>query len=588
MAEAMRLGKSITLPAVILVLAPWAAGQGMISGGARPAPRAKLSGKPWPLSFADVAAEAGLTLRYTYGSEAKKQYVVEANGAGAAFLDYDGDGRLDIFLVNGSLLEGAPATATNRLYRNLGGGRFGDVTKAAGMDRGGWGNGVCSGDIDNDGRTDLFVTYWGRNALFRNSGSGRFEEIGEKSGTAGNGREWSTGCTFIDYDRDGHLDLLVTRYVNFDMQTTPAPGSHAYCLWKGSPVYCGPRGLPFGSLALYRNRGDGTFEDVSGKSGIAAPRNYYAFTAITADLDGDGWPDLYVACDSTPNIFFRNERNGTFRDIATETGLAYNDNGAEQAGMGLSVADFDNDGRLDVTKTNFIGDYPNLYRNLGRGLFTDISMKAGLAVNPDYVLWGAGFADLDNDGWKDLLQVSGHVYPEVQQIDAREPYKRPRIVYRNLGNGKFEDVSALSGPGILEERSSRGAAFGDFDNDGDIDAVVMNMHEGPSLLRNGLKSANHWVKLALRGTKSNRAAIGAVATLHTAAGVQADAVLSQSSFLSANDPRLHFGLGAAKKAESITVRWPSGAEETFPGVAADALYELVEGSGQAVRVEMKR
>lgn len=587
MSEAMRLGKSITLLATVLGLAPWAWGQGMISGGARPAPRAKLSGKPWPLAFTDAAAEAGLSFRYTYGHETKKKFVVEANGAGTAFLDYDGDGLMDIFLVNGSLLEGAPATATNRLYRNLGGGRFGDVTKATRMDRNGWGNGVCSGDIDNDGRTDLYVTYWGRNALFRNTG-GAFEDIAEKSGTAGSGREWSTGCSFIDYDRDGHLDLLVTRYVNFDMRNTPAPGAHAYCLWKGSPVYCGPRGLPFGSLALYHNRGDGTFEDVSEKSGISAPRNYYAFTAVTADLDGDNWPDLYVACDSTPSIFFRNERNGTFRDIATETGLAYNDNGAEQAGMGLSVGDFDNDGRLDITKTNFTGDYPNLYRNLGRGLFTDISMKAGLAVNPDFVLWGTGFADLDNDGWKDLLQVSGHVYPEVQQIDAREPYKRQRLVYRNLGNGKFEDVSALSGPGILEARSSRGAAFGDFDNDGDIDVVVMNMHDGPSLLRNDLKGTNHWVKLLLRGTKSNRAAIGAVVTLHTSAGIQADAVLSQSSFLSANDPRLHFGLGALDKADKITVRWPSGAEETFPGVAADALYELVEGSGQAARLGMKR
>jgi len=529
-------------------------------------------------------------MKFTYGNEGRKKFVIEANGAGVALIDYDGDGLLDVFLVNGSRMEGhgSGVIPTNRLYRNAGGGKFADVTKAAKLDHGGWGNGVCAGDVDNDGRLDLYLTYWGRNILYRNAGNGTFEDVTEKSGVGGSGKEWSTGCTFTDYDRDGHLDLLVTRYLGFDPAKTPSPGQHAYCLWKGSPVYCGPRGLPFGSLVLYHNSGDGTFEDVSEKAGIREPKGFYAFTAVTADLDGDGWVDLYVACDSTPSIFFRNQRNGTFRDIATETGLAYNDNGAEQAGMGLSVADFDNDGRLDITKTNFIGDYPNLYRNLGKGLFSDVTIKAGLAVNPDYVLWGTGFADLDNDGWKDLLQVSGHVYPEVQQIDQREAYKRPRLVYRNLGNGKFEDVSAMSGAGVLAAHSSRGAAFGDFDNDGDIDVLAMNMHEGPSLLRNDLKSANHWVKLQLRGTKSNRAAIGATVTMHTAAGTQTDAVLSQSSFLSVNDMRLHFGLGALEQVDKITVRWPSGDQETFPGLAAGGMYALVEGSGQAERIELKR
>ena len=359
--------------------------------------------------------------------------------------------------------------------------------------------------------------------------------------------EWSTGCTFFDYDRDGYLDLLVTSYVVFDPATTPPPGAHPFCTWKGHPVYCGPRGLPPGKLTLYHNRRDGTFEDVSARSGIRDATNCYGFTAVTADLNGDGWPDAYVACDSTPSLYFRNEKNGSFREIGTEAGLAYNENGSEQAGMGVAIGDVDNDGEPDLVKTNFIGDYPNLYRNFGHGLFDDIAIKAGLAVNPDHVLWGVGLADLDNDGWKDILQVSGHVYPEVSQIDSSEKYESARLVYRNLGGAKFEDVSALSGPGILEERPSRGAAFGDFDNDGDIDVLVMNMNGPPSLLRNDLKSANHWIEFQLQGTKSNRAAIGARVTIKVGATVQSGVVTSQSSFLSHSDLRLHFGLGMRRE-----------------------------------------
>ncbi|WP_321473948.1 CRTAC1 family protein [uncultured Paludibaculum sp.] len=565
-------------------------GQGMISGGATALPRPKPSGRPWPVSLSDVAEQAGIRLQYTYGHPQKKKYVIEANGAGVAFLDYNGDGLLDVFLVNGSKLESFPpgAVPTNHLYRNEGKGKFSDVTRAAGMDQSGWGNGVCAGDFDNDGHTDLYVTYFGKNLLQRNNGDGTFTNVAERSATSGSGKEWSTGCTFVDYDRDGHLDLLVTRYLNFQAERTPLPGAHPFCMWKGSPVYCGPRGLPFGSLALYHNRGDGTFEDVSIQSGISAVKGFYAFTAVATDFDGDGWPDLYIACDSTPSILFHNQKNGTFRDIGTETGLAYNDNGSEQAGMGLSVGDYDNDGRIDILKTNFTGDYPNLYHNLGKGLFSDVCLRAGLAVNPDHVLWGTAFVDLDNDGWKDILQVSGHVYPEVAQIDAREHYRRSRLVYRNLGNGRFEDVSEMSGPGIAAEHSSRGVAIGDFDNDGAMDALVMNMHEAPSLLRNDLKSSSHWVKLRLRGVESNRDAIGAVVTVEAAGRVQADAVLSQSSFLSHHDLRLHFGLGAAAKVDRIVVQWPSGKREEFAGAAADALYLLVEGTGQPKTQELPK
>jgi hypothetical protein len=564
---------------VVLLIAQCLYGQGMITGSAPALPKPKASGRPWPVTFTNVASAAGLKTKLTSGSETKKKYVIEANGTGVALLDFDGDGRLDLFLVNASRMEG-PAPG-NLLYRNLGGGKFSDVSKTSGVAVPGWGNGVCAADYDNDGHTDLYVTYWGRNALLRNRGDGTFVDVAGQAGVAGTGTDWSTGCTFIDYDRDGKLDLLVTRYLKFDPATTPAPGSQPFCLWKGSPVYCGPRGLPFGSLALYHNRGNGTFEDVTATSGVGTVKDFYAFTAIAADLNDDGWTDLYIACDSTPSIFFRNNHNGTFTDIATESGLAYSENGSEQAGMGLAAGDYLNNGRLAIVKTNFTGDYPNLYRSEGRGFFNDVTMRAGLAVNPQFVLWGAGFADFDNDGWRDLFFAAGHVYPEVNSIDPREQYKAPKLVYRNLGNGRFEDVSAISGPGALEAMSSRGTAFGDFDNDGDVDVLVMNMHDQPSLLRNDLKSSNHWVKFRLEGTTSNRAAIGATISVEFAGAKQADAVLSQSSFLSSNDPRLHFGLGAAEKVDRMSVRWPSGSTEIFPGVKSDALYILVEGSGIA-------
>jgi hypothetical protein len=359
-------------------------------------------------------------------------------------------------------------------------------------------------------------------------------------------------------------------------------------LWKGAPVFCGPRGLPFGTVTLYRNGGDGVFTDVSLRSGIRPAENCYAFTTVSTDLNGDGWPDIYLACDSSASLFFRNNGDGTFREVGVEAGLAYSEHGAEQAGMGVAVADFDNDGSLDITKTNFSGDYPNLYQNIGKGIFNDVTLRAGLAVNPQYVLWGTGFADLDNDGWKDIIQVAGHVYPNVQAIEAREMFEQPRLVYRNLGNGRYEDVSESAGPGFAEKLSSRGAAFGDFDNDGDMDAVVMNMHRAPSLLRNRLNSQNHWTKVQLRGTKSNRAAIGAVVGLTAGDLTQTAAVLSQSSFLSVDDMRLHFGLGAAERIDKINVRWPSGAVEDFPGATAGTLLLLVEGSGETKPVAMPR
>ncbi len=564
--------------------------QGIATRNADPAARTAPSGRPFPATFVDVAKEAGLKMRFASGSEQSKKYIVEANGTGVAFLDYNNDGRQDLFLVNGSTLEGFPegTAPTNHLYRNEGGGRFADVTREANLAKSGWGNGVCIADFDNDGFDDLYVTYWGTNVLYRNDGKGKFSDVTARAGVGGSGKEWSSGCTFIDYDRDGNADLFVTSYQAFDLAKAPLPGKASNCEWKGMPVFCGPRGMPFGKATLYRNRGDGTFEDVTEKAGIASVQGYYAFTAVAADLNQDGWTDLYVACDSTPSLFFRNNKNGTFSDIATETGVAYNEHGFEQGGMGIGVGDFDNDGRLDLIKTNFSGDYPNLYHSIGGGIFEDLVVKAGLAINPQYVGWGVGFADLDNDGWKDVFQVNGHVYPELDRKDGSEKYSNPRLVYRNLGNGAFEDVSAMAGAGAAQKRSSRGAAFGDFDNDGDVDVLVMNMGETPSLLRNDLKSANRWLKVALRGTKSNRSAIGATVVVEAGKTRQADAVLSQSSYISHNDSRLHFGLGAEARADRIVVRWPNGNEEKFPGAAAGRLVLLVEGSGETKEVELVR
>lgn len=552
-------------------------GQGVATRNVTAEARPKLSGRPWPVAFTDEAALAGLVHPVIAGGEKSKKYILEANGSGVALIDFDNDGWLDIFVVNGSRLENPPVTATNRLYRNRRDGRFEDISSAAGAAAKGWGNGVCAGDFDNDGFIDLFVTYWGPNLLLRNDGGKRLVNVTGQAGVAGPPREWSSGCTFLDYDRDGKLDLFVVSYQEFDPATAPLPGNASTCEWKGMPVFCGPRGLPFGRATLYRNLGDGKFADVTTESGIGATRGFYAFTTVAADLTGDGWADLYVACDSTPSLLFRNERNGTFREIGTEAGVAFNEHGFEQGGMGVAVGDYGGDGLLDLLKTNFAGDHPNLYKGVGRGIFEDVVIAAGLGVNPQYVAWGVAFADLDNDGWPDILQVNGHVYPELEARAGAEKFRNPRIVYRNLGQGRFEDVSELSGPGIAAQHSSRGAAFGDLDNDGDIDAVVINMNEPPSLLRNARRSPGHWLRVQLEGTVSNKSAIGAVVTVRAGGRSQIQPVLSQSSFISQNDLRLHFGLGAAAAYDSIHVRWPNGAEEEFPGGPANRDVRLNEG-----------
>ena len=576
------------LPFLLSALTPASlAAQGVASPNARPVKPLEASGLPWSAKFADVAESAGLDLVFTYGGEDEKRYIIESNGSGAAFLDYDGDSRLDAFLVNGSTLEPVEGSAepTNRLYRNVGNGKFEDATEASGLGRSGWGSAVCAGDFDNDGNLDLFVAYWGEDALYRNNGDGTFAESAGAAGVGGGADQWSSGCTFVDYDRDGQLDLLVTQYQQFDPKTAPPPGKTSNCEWKGMPVYCGPRGLPFGGVTLYRNLGNGTFEDVSESAGVRDVRDYYAFTAVAADFDGDGWQDVYIACDSTPSILFVNNGDGTFTDYATETGVAFNEHGFEQGGMGVGVGDFDRDGWLDLVKTNFADDYPNLYRNNDGLFFEDICVRAGLASNPQYVGWGVDFADLDNDGWQDIFQANGHVYPKLdRQAKVAETYVQSNLVYRNLNGERFEDVTVMAGEDVRQAASSRGAAFGDYDDDGDIDVLIMNMAARVSLLRNELPAGSNWVRLTLQGTESNRAAIGSTVRVRMAGASQTQAVTSQSSYVSHNDLRVHFGLGEADRVDSIQVRWPSGEEEEFPGAPGGKGWLLVEGSGEVAAV----
>lgn len=562
----------------MLVVSGTAAGQGISSRGVKPMPRGKPSGRPFGARFTDIAEQAGLHEPVIYGEVDNKTYIVEVVGCGVAFFDYDNDGWMDLLVLSGTRLAGAPAGTTNRLYKNNRNGTFIDVTARAGLTRTGWASAVTIGDYNNDGWEDIFITYYGHNVLYRNNGDGTFTDVTEKAGLTQPVVRYGSGCTWVDYDRDGRLDLFVANYLNTTIEKLPKPGENRDCAWKGVPVNCGPRGLPTGSLQLFRNNGDGTFTDVSGKSGVAAATGGYPMTTVAADLDNDGWPDLYVACDSRPSFLFRNQHDGTFREEGLERGAALSEDGMEQAGMGVGVGDYNLDGSLDLFKTNFADDTNVLYLNDGKGHFDDVTTRAGLAAETRYVGWGAGIVDLDNDGLPDVFVSTGSVYPEIERKLPSYPFKTPRLIFRNLGEGRFEELIEEAGPGIVAAHSSRGCAFGDFDNDGDMDVLVMNMNEPPSLLRNDLSGGNHWLKVRLIGTASNRSAIGSRVVARYGGRQQVQEVMAQSSFYSVNDPRLHFGLGSEATVD-LTIRWISGAVETLRRVRADQFLTVREGKG---------
>jgi hypothetical protein len=556
-----------------------------------PGPTSPVMNTPLGVSFVDVATESGLNAKTIYGAENKNKYLLETTGCGVAFYDYDQDDWLDIFLVNGWRLEEFPHGdgPTCHLFKNNRDGTFTDVTQRAGLARRGWGQACCVGDYDNDGHDDLFVTYYGQNSLFHNNGDGTFTDVTVRAGLTQNRTRWNSGCAFLDYDRDGHLDLFVANYIDLDLKTAPLPESGP-CTYKGILVACGPPGLPGGRNILYRNNGNGVFSDVSEKAGIWNTDGQYGLGVCVADLDNDGWPDIYVANDSNVSTLYRNQKDGTFLDVAIEAGAGLSPDGKPQAGMGVSIGDYNHDGNLDIVKTNFAGDTASLYKNLGNGSFDDQTYQSGLGLNTRYLMWGVGFFDMDNDGWLDILIANGHVYPEVNSSKTEAPYAQPKYLYRNLRDGRFEDVTAKGGPGITAPVAARGCSFGDYDNDGDLDVVVNCVNSLPQLLRCDSQLKRNWIKIKTVGVKSNRTGIGArvrvVAkpALPSAPMVQVDEVRSGSGYYSQNDLRLHFGLDQATVVDLLEVRWPSGQLDVFRNLAVNRMYVLQEGNKQpAVR-----
>jgi hypothetical protein len=550
--------------------------------------RRKPSGLPFNATFQDVGMRAGLHHPSIYGKPGGKDYIIEAIGSGVAFFDYDNDGWMDILTLTGSRNSGAGLEESNRLYKNNRDGTFTDVTEEAGLLHSGWSYGITIGDYNNDGYEDLFISCWGQNLLYRNNGNGTFTDVTKEAGLlTPDSTRWSTGCTWVDYDRDGRLDLFVSHYVKFDLRTVPPKGESRACNYEDTPIHCGPRGLRPETFQLYHNNGDGTFTDVTAPSGIAAMEPVFGLTAVAADFNRDGWQDIYVACDSSPSRLFINNRDGTFSEEALQRGVALNEEGREQAGMGLGIGDVNLNGEIDIFKTHFLQDFPVLYVDHGKGNFFDATLRAGLDAEGQYICWGAGIVDLDNDGLPDIFVATGGIYPELVSIKPDVPYDGPCIIYRNLGGGKFEELMKEGGPGVRTPRSCRGVAFGDFDNDGDLDILMMRMDSPPVLLRNDVSGNNHWLKVRLVGVTSNRSAIGARVVATYGGKRQAQVVMAQSSFLSVHDPRLHFGLGAETSA-ALEIWWPSGKQEQIRSVDADRLVTITEGAGVTSSKELPK
>jgi len=542
---------------------------------------ARLDGARLGFSFKEVAAEAGLSATTVFGGKEANRYLLETTGTGVALFDYDGDGFLDVFLVNGTTLEGFPKgkEPINHLFRSRGNGTFEDVTARAGVGASGWGQGACTGDYDNDGHEDLYVTYYGQNRLYHNRGDGTFEDVTARAGLLDKRTRWGTGCAFLDYDRDGRLDLLAANYIDLDLARAPTPDS-GLCRYKGVKVACGPPGLTGGKNVLFHNRGDGTFEDVSDKSGITKASGTYGLGVSTLDFDDDGWVDAYVANDSNPSALYRNNHDGTFTDVAVTSGCAYSQDGKPQAGMGVAIGDYDHNGTMDIFKTNFAGDTSTLYANSGQGFCDDRTFAAGIGVNTRWLGWATAFVDLGNDGWLDLFLANGHVYPEVAQLKTEAAYAQRKVVYVNRGNGRFEDVTEQLGAPATTPRAARGAAFGDVDNDGDVDIVISNVNAPPDLFRTDTEAGRHWLLVKLTGTTSNRSAIGARVGCTAGGMTQWEEVRGGGSYISQNDLRVHFGLGETTKVDRLWVRWPSGLEEEWRELAADQILPLREGSGR--------
>ncbi|HKC89578.1 MAG TPA: CRTAC1 family protein [Blastocatellia bacterium] len=528
------------------------------------------------VTFTDATKSAGID--FVNKSSSEKKYIVESMGGGVAMFDFDNDGRLDIYLVNSYTVDAALAKKPRphaALYRNLGNGKFEDVAAKAGVADPGWAMGVSVADYDNDGYDDLYVTCFGPNKLYHNRGDGTFEDVTAKAGV-GDPR-FSTGAAWGDYDRDGDLDLFVTNYVDFKLDDLPQFGKGALCQYRAIAVQCGPRGLPGAGDTLYRNNGDGTFTDISKQAKVDDPKGYYGLGVTWTDFDDDGWPDIFVANDATPNYAYRNNHDGTFTEMGFMLGVAVDENGVEQGSMGVSIGDYDRDGRLDLIVTNFADQYNTIYRKGPDGAFTDVSRATKTAdVSLPFVGWGVKFFDYDNDGWLDLLVVNGHVYPQVEGAFPGGMYGQRKLFYRNLRDGTFAEIG-LSIPALAERRASRGAAFGDYDEDGDVDVIVNEIDGAPTLLRNdGGSKAGHWISLKLQGTKSNRNAVGARVELKAGGLTQVDEVRAGDSYISHSDWRLHFGLGAATVVDEITIRWPGGGVEKLTKVKADQVVKIVE------------
>jgi enediyne biosynthesis protein E4 len=572
----------VSFLATVSALTSWLAGQ-----TTQPTKTTTATIKPAEVHFEDIASQAGLSALNVYGGDTHKEFIIETTGNGAIIFDYDNDGWPDIFLPNGSTVEGFAGdkdqAPTGHLYHNNHDGTFSDVTSRAGLARPGWGQGGCVGDYDNDGYLDLLVTYWGQNVLYRNNGDGTFTDVTAKAGLKTAHDEWSTGCSFVDFDRDGKVDIFVVRYLDFNYDSVPRPGQGRWCQWKGINVMCGPRGLRAGANALYHNNGDGTFTDVSQKSGIPNTAPCYGFTSLTADFDHDGWPDIYVACDSTASILYHNNQNGTFTDIGKKAGVAYNEDGSEQAGMGLAADDFRHKSYQDIVKTNFSDDTPTLYMNRGENNFDDVTYSSGLGKIKNWLGWGVQFYDFDNSGWPGILIANGHVYPEVDGKGLGTSYREPKVAYYNLRDGTFANITAAAGLVLTEPHSGRGMALGDLFNDGHQEALVNNMNERASLYYNTSPIGN-WISLQLVGVKSNRAALGALVTLEQGSSNRENdkhekEVRSGDGYISQSDLRLHFGLGKSSRAEKIMIRWPSGLVETLSDLPANQYYVVREGTG---------